>query len=150
MAYTGRQFDSLPELVDYLNDIVLSKALGEKVLGLHGKTFIVNDGGGDRVATFSDPNGAGLTPNQIRDQIYAAHASLQTVEMRNYRSSVPPTPRVAIVTPTHIVRSIGTANTLLGFSTTTDVTVGANAVAKADIVSIDSDEGGNKFSLVHE
>jgi hypothetical protein len=151
MAYIGRHFDSIQEMTDYLNDVVLSGPLGERVLGLHGKTLIINDGGADRVVTFSDPTGVGLTPNQIRQQIYDTHSGLQgAVELRNYRVAVPPTPQIAIVTVAYYVKATGTANALLGFSTTSDTTVGDSAVAQADIITIQSDESGNKFSLVHQ
>jgi len=151
MAYTMREFDSIRELVDYLNDIVLGKALAAnvKVYGLHGKTFIINDGTADRTCTFADADNEGLLPKQIIDQIQAAHASLALVSLRTYSHQTPPSVHIAVVTATHIVQKEGTANALLGFSTAVDVTVGANAVPKANIVAVPHMEN-QRIAVVHD
>lgn len=151
MAYIQKQFDTAQEMMDYLNDVALSKPLPAKVDGLHGLTLIIHDGTADRTVTFSDPTGVGLTPNQIRDQIYATHANLQTaVKLRNYRTTVPQRYLLAIVTVTYTIQDSGTANDILGYSSSGDTIVGANAVAKSNIVMMTATESGNKYIVVHE
>jgi len=144
MAFTGRQFDSLPEMIDYLNDIMLAKKDLEPMLDLDGLTVIVNDGS-DKTVTFS---GHSLTPTEIVAQINAVKAG--AASLRNYGHSSLQKPRLAFVLATLKVKSTGTANALLGLPTSGgDITVAANAIPQADIVVIQTDEGGNKFSLVH-
>jgi hypothetical protein len=154
MAYTFIQFDNGQELVDYLNGVVVGIALpsAQRVTGLHGLTLIINDGTADRTVTFSDPSGVGLLPKQISDQIHAAHVNLANgVTLRNYGHAAPPRVKVAVTTATYIVKNTGTANAILGFSTTAPgSTVGANAVAKADIITVFTKDEGNRFGVVHE
>lgn len=151
MAYVTREFDNVCEMVDYLNDIVLGKTLpaNVRVRNLGSKTLIVNDGTADRTATFVDASGEGLLPKEIIDQIKAAHASLANVTLRSYCHNVLPSVHIAVVTPTYTVKKTGTANTILGFSTAVDVVVGANAVPKANIVSI-VPMNNQRFSVIHE
>jgi hypothetical protein len=153
MAYTGRTFDNIEELTDYLNGIVLGKSFlaSSKVYGLNALTLIINDGGVDRTVTFSDPSEQGLSPKEILDQIYATHANLGSpnVGFRSYGHASPPKVSLAVFTASYTVDKDGTANTILGFSTTVDTVVGASAVVQADIVSITRSDEGNKFYLVH-
>ena len=151
MAYVTRTFDSATELTDYLNDIVLGKSLRAdlKVHGLDAKTFIVHDGTADRTCTFVDASGEGLLPKEIMAQIQLAHASLALVTLRSYAHNAPPTVQIAVVTATHAVQKEGTANTILGFGTAADVTVGANAVASSDVLAVFNNEN-NRVGVIHE
>lgn len=142
MATYGRQFSHLQELLDYLNDVMLSKDL-PPTLDLDTLTLIVNDGA-DKTVTFV---GNGLTPNQIVIQINAVKAA--AASLRNYGQSSPPQSKLAFVLATLKVKSTGTANALLGLPTAGgDVTVGANATPKADIVAIT--EFANRYTVIHE
>jgi len=144
MAYKGRSFDSIYELVDYLNDVVVGgRSLQPVTRNLDGKTLKINDGT-LKTVTFS---GYELTPKEIIDQINAVVAG--AASLKNYGHGTC-APNLAFLTAGLIIDKTGTANSIFGLSTTADVTVGANAIAKADIISITPDEGGNKFSVVHE
>jgi hypothetical protein len=153
MAYVSKTFDNFEELVDYLNDIARGKLLpaASRVYGLHGLTLIINDGGADRTVTFADADGTGLLPKEILAQIHATHANLASpnVGFRNYGHASPPKVALAVVTSGYIVRQTGTANELLGLSTSAAKTVGANAVASADIVMLDTFES-NRICVIHE
>lgn len=149
MAYVPRVFDCMEELADYLNGLVGGKYLPKLTYGLDGLTLIINDGGVDRTVTFSDPTFEGLLPKQILDQVRATHVALETVALRNYGHQAPPQQKLMVVTAGHTVVETGTANMLLGFSTTVAVVVGAAAVAQADIVSIMMTSPGSKISLLH-
>lgn len=150
MAFVTRLFDCMEELADYLNGLVSGKHLPKLTYGLNGLTLIINDGVGDRTVTFVDADNVGLSAKQILDQIRATHGSLVTVALRNYGHQSPPQHKLMVVTAGHTVDKDGTANALLGFSTTVDAVVGAAAVAKANIVSILWGTNSNKISLLHE
>lgn len=149
MAYTFKLFDNMEELVDYLNDVVSGSYLPPRTYGLDGLTLIVDDGTA-RTTTFADATDAGLTPKDILDQIRATHANMINVAVRDYGHMSPPRPKLVVTKATYVVDKDGTANPLLGFSAVADATVGANAVAKADIISILRTEPGNKISLLHD
>jgi hypothetical protein len=151
MAYTAKQFDTSQELVDYLNDLVQGAPLPLKVYGLDGLTLIVNPAGTPREVTFDDSSGVGLSPREIIAQMEDVNADMVGVAaLRSYRHTTPPAYRLTFTLAGDIVDKDGTANSILGFSTSGDSTVGANAVALADIVIITTDEGGNKFTIVHQ
>lgn len=151
MAYTLKQFDTASEMVDYLNDVVQGKSVGAKVYGLHGLTLLVTPGGTQRTVTFADPNGDGLTPPEIIAQMEAVNADMVGIAVfRNYRPTVPQTYRLTFHSAGDVIDKDGTANALFGLNTAVDTTVGANAVALADIAIITTDEGGNKFTVVHQ
>lgn len=151
MAFTLRQFDTAKEMVDYLNDVVLSKPLQGTIYGLHGLTLIIDAGSGAQTVTFADASGAGLSLQDIVTQIEAAHASLVGVTgFRQYRPTTPHTRQMVFAGAGHVIDKDGTANSAFGFNTAADSTVGASAVALADIASITTDEGGNKFTVVHQ
>lgn len=142
MAFIGQQFTHLQELLDYLNDVLLSREL-QPTLDLNGLTLIVNDGA-DKTVTFA---ANGMTPNQIVTAINAVKAG--AVTLRNYGQASPPMSRLAFILATLKVKSTGTANALLGLPTSGgDITVGANAVAKADIAAIT--EFAGRYTVVHE
>lgn len=151
MAYVIREFDNTLELTDYLNDITKGRSLvvHARVQGLHNLTLIVNDGTADRTTTFADLTGAGLLPKEIMDQIKATHANMANVVLRNYAHSIPAEVRVAVVEAGYTVDKDGTANAILGFPTAADVVVGANAVAKANIVSLFHLEN-QRIGVLHE
>jgi hypothetical protein len=153
MAYVAKTFDNFEELVDYLNDIARGKLLpaSSRVYGLDGLTLIINDGVADRTVTFADADGTGLLPKEILAQIAAAHANLGSpnVGFRNYGHAAPPRVALAVLTSGYTVDKDGTANTILGFSTTADKVVGANAVASANIVAVNAHDS-NRVSVLHE
>ena len=149
MAYTLRHFDTAEEMVDYLNGVIQGKALSPKVFGLHGLTLKVNPAGTLRTVTFADATGGGLLPSEIVAQMEAVHADMVgIVVLRNYRHSTPPKFYLTFHSAGDLVDKTGTANPLLGFPTAADTTVGAAAVAKADIVL--TVQGPSKLTLVHE
>lgn len=151
MAYTLKQFDNGQEMMDYMNGVVQSKPLGAKVTGLHGKTLIVTPVSTARTVTFSDASGAGLTPTEIVAQIEDENADLVgTVAVRNYRHGTPPSYRLTFTEDGDVVDKDGTANSILGFGTAADSTVGTAAVALADIATVTSNEAGNKFTVIHQ
>lgn len=148
MAYVLKQFDTAQEVTDYLNGVVQGKPVGVKVLGLHGLTLKVNPAGSLRTVTFADASGVGLSPKEVLDQIEAVNADMVGVAtFRAYRTA---SYKLTFIGDSDVVDKTGTANALLGFSTDADTTVGANAVALADIAVITTDEGGNKFTVVHQ
>jgi hypothetical protein len=140
MTY-GRKFNHLQELIDYINDIVLSKQL-PPTLDLDGLTVIINDGS-DLTVTFS---GTALTPNAVVAQINAVKAG--AASLRNYGQFAPSQSKLAFILDTLIVKHTGTANEILGLSTTGAVTVGANAIPKADIVAVT--EYTDHYTIIHE
>lgn len=151
MAFSLKQFDTAQEMVDYLNDVVQSKSLGLVVPGLHGLTLLLTPVGTVRTVTFVDADGSGLSPAEIVAQIEAENADLVgTVAIRNYRATTPPSYRVTFISAGDLVDKDGTANSIFGFPTAADATVGANSVAIADLAAITTDEGGNKFTVVHQ
>lgn len=151
MAYTLRQFDTGQEMLDYMNGVVQGKPLGSKVMGLHGLTLIINPAGTPRTVTFADASGVGLTPAEIIAQIEDENADLVGVAaMRNYRHGTPPAYRLTFTEAGDVVDKDGTANSLLGFGTTADSTVGTGAIALADIATVTSNEAGNKFTVIHQ
>jgi hypothetical protein len=139
MATYGRQFSHLQELLDYLNDVIVGQPL-TPTLDLDGLTLIL----GATTITFV---GHALTPNQIVVQINAAVAT--AASLRNYGQSSPPQSRLAIVRPTTVVQTTGTANALLGLPTSGAApVVGADAVAHTDIIQITEIVG--RYTVVHE
>lgn len=143
MAYVGRTFDSLRGLLDYLDDIVVGeKPLPERSHGLDGKTLIINNGA-DVTVTFS---GDSLSPIEVVSQINAAVADAATLRSPGYGVTQS---YLAFDTPTHVIKHTGTANAVLGLSTSNDATVGASAVAPANIVSVTPDGSGNKLTVIH-
>ena len=151
MAYTLKQFDTGPELMDYMNGIVRGKSLGLKVYGLHGLTLLVTPAGSIRTVTFSDVDNQGLTPLEIVAQIEAENADLVgVVALRSYRHTTPPTYHLMFTQDGDLVDKDGTANAILGFGTAADSTVGASAIALSDIATVTSNEAGNKFTVIHQ
>jgi hypothetical protein len=149
MPYTLRQFDTAEEAVDYLNNVVQGKPLPLKIMGLHGLTLKVNPAGTLRTVTFSDPTGAGLTTKEVIAQIEAVNADMVGIAaFRNYRAGQ--TFHLTFHSAGDVIDKTGTANPVLGFPSAADTTVGANAVALADIASFATDESGNKFTVVHQ
>jgi hypothetical protein len=144
MAYKARTFSNSQEFVDYLNGVVLSNQLALKTFGLHGLTLIINNGV-DRVVTFVDATGLGLTAKEILTQILAVAASLAALRM--YGNSTNNRPQLAVLTATWFVKSTGTANTKFGFSTTSNTTV--TPIVQANIVSVVAAPAGNGFTVVH-
>jgi hypothetical protein len=120
--YTFKTFNTPEALVDFLNGVVQSKPLPLLTSGLHGLTLIITTAGGDRTVTFADATGAGLSPRQILGQVQAADSALATAILRNYGYDSKQ-PCLAIMTAAQVVKSTGTANSLLGFSTTANKTV---------------------------
>ena len=151
MAFTQREFDNPVEMADYLNDIVLGSpiVINALVPGLHGLTLIINDGVADRTTTFSDPSGEGLLPKNIMDQIHAAHASMANVVLKNYGHSTPARVHIAVVEAGYVVDKDGTANAILGFATAADMTVGANAVASGDVLTVFHLEN-QRIGVIHQ
>ena len=144
MAYKGQTFDSLQELLDYLNDVVVGRrALKPKIYDLNGKTLKINDGT-LKTVTFS---GSELTPKDVVEQINT-QTSAGTATLRNPGHGVGQ-PYLAFASAGDVIDKTGTANSSLGLPTGADTTVGANAVVQADIVAITPDESGNKFTVVH-
>lgn len=143
MAYKGGTFDSLQELLDYLNNILVgTRALAPTSRNLDSLTLKINDGT-LKTVTFS---GYELTPKDIVTQINAVVAGAAT--LRNPGHGVGQ-PFLAFATAGLLIDKSGTANTVLGLPTGADTTVGANAIVQADIVAITPDESGNKFTVVH-
>lgn len=139
MAFIGQQFMHLQELLDYLNGIVLSRDL-QPTLDLNGLTLILDAS----TVTFV---GNGLTPNQVVAQINAVVAGAAT--LRNYGQASPPRSMLALIKAAMVVQTSGTANALLGLPTSGAApTVGANAVAKVDVLSVT--EFANRYSVIHE
>jgi hypothetical protein len=151
MTYALKQFDTAQEMVDYLNDVVQGAPLPLKVYGLDGLTLIVNPAGTPRTVTFADTDGVGLSPREVIAQMEDVNADMVGVAaLRSYRHTTPPVYQLTFTKVGDIVDKDGTANSILGFGVAADSTVGANAVALADIVVITTDEGGNKFTIVHQ
>jgi hypothetical protein len=152
---TVKQFNLAQEVADYLNDIVLTKALTTKTYGLHGLTLLINDTVNDYTVTFDDPTDQGLNPAEIVHQINTAEIPgplylTGCATIRNYgHMTAPLQVYVVFAKENYVIDQHGTANAALGLSTTADLTVGANAVAKADIVAITSDAAGVRYTILH-
>ena len=140
MAFVSRIFDSTRELTDYLNDIIVGKAVGFGPFELTGLTLTI----AGNLVTFT----ANETHwPQIVAKINAASAGSAT--LRNYGHSAPGNPRLAFTIPTQILLGAGTAKATLGLPAAVQ-TVGANAVAAADIASINRSDEGNRVSVIHQ
>jgi hypothetical protein len=151
MPYIVKQFDTAEEMVDYLNDVVQGKALPTVIPGLHGLTLQVNPNGTLRTVTFSDPDGSGLSPTEVIAQMEAVNADMVGIAaFRSYRPTTPPKYKLTFHQPNDIVDKDGTANSIFGLPTAADATVGANEVPAADVIAITTDEGGNKYTVVHQ
>lgn len=140
MPFVAHTFDSELELVDYLNDIIVGKPVGMGPFNLDGLTLTI----AGNLVTFS---GTELRWPQIVAQINAVSSG--SASLRNYGHQSPPSCRLAFVTATELLAASGTAKAILGLPAAA-TTVGANAVAKADIVSILKDGEGNRFTVIHE
>ncbi len=151
MAYTLRQFDTGQEMTDYMNGVVQGKVVHLLVQGLHGLTLKVTPVGALRTVTFADATGAGLSPGAIIAQMEAANADMVGIAaFRNYRHTTPPSYRLTFHSAGDVVDKTGTANTILGLDAVADSTVGASAVALADIATASVNDAGNKFTVVHQ
>lgn len=151
MAYILRQFDTGQEMIDYMNGAVQGKTVSTRVYGLHGLSLKINPGGTLRTVTFADADGAGLTPTEIIAQMEDVHSDMVGVAaFRNYRHTTPPSYRLTFHQAGDLIDKTGSANALLGFGTAADTTVGAGAIALADVASVTSDEAGNKFTVIHQ
>lgn len=145
--YLNRGFQSSEEFEDYLNGVVTSKkSFSGPFTGatsLDGLTLIFDPGGGDVTVTFVGTN---LTLNQVVTQINAASAG--AAGLRNYGRNPPSGSLLAFIKSGLIVKSTGTANALLGFPTTTNLTV--TPIAKAKIVAVEQDHCARIFWILHE
>lgn len=151
MAYVLKQFDTGQEMMDYMNGVVRGRSLATTVYGLHGLTLLVTPAAVQRTVTFSDAGNQGLTPLEIIAQIEDENADLVgVVALRSYRHTTPPSYHLAFTSDGDVVDKDGTANAILGFGTAADATVGASAVALADIGAVTSNEAGNKFTVIHQ
>lgn len=140
MAFVARTFDSEQEMVDYLNDIIVGKAVGMGPFDLDGLTLTI----AGNLVTFS---GNGLRWPAIISQINAVSSG--SASLRNYGHQSPPSSRLAFVTDSELLAAAGTAKEILGLPAAA-TTVGANAVALADIASIVKDGEGNRFTVIHQ
>lgn len=147
MAFATRSFDSPQELVDYLNDLILSKPLTVRISGLDSLTLDINDGA-DKTVTFVD-SGDGLSLAQVVSQINAVAAGF--VSLRDYgHNTAPQQKNLVFIKDGGVVKDSGTANALLGLPTSGgNQTVGGSAVAKADIVSVVHADG-ERYVVIHE
>jgi hypothetical protein len=151
MPFIHREFDNPIELADYLNGIPLSNpfVVNARVKGLHNLTLIINDGVADRTTTFADASGEGLLPKEIMDQIHATHANMANVVLKNYAHSVPAEVRITVIAAGYVIDKDGTANTILGFATLADTTVGTDAVASGDVLTIFHLEN-QRIGVIHQ
>jgi hypothetical protein len=142
MAYATRTFDNPQELVDYLNDVIVGSPVGHGPFNLDGLKITID---GSEV-TFS---GTELRWPAVVAQINAVKAGAAT--LRNYGHQSPGNPRLTFTTPTHVLLGSGagaTANPLLGLPGA-DTTVGANAVALADVLTVFHLEN-QRVGVIHE
>jgi hypothetical protein len=145
--YVNKTFNNPEELTDFLNGAVRGKPLASTVYGLHGLTLVVNDGGSDRTTTFSDPTAVGLSPATILSQIRAVDASMAAVKIRMY-GQAPQQPVLVVDEQGFIVKTTGTANTLLGFPTGSNATIAEIAVT--NIVHITASiSGGPRYDVIY-
>jgi len=127
--YKSETFANVGELVDFLNDVLVSSEHHNpetKITGLNGLTLVINDGEGDNTVTFSDTED-GLYPSEIVDQI---NSIINVAELRNYNRGY-----VVVALTSGTVKGTGTANSLLGFPVT-DKTIGLGAIDSSNIIVI--------------
>lgn len=144
--YANRGFQSPGEFEDYLNGVIYSaKAFSGPFTGansLDGLTLKLNDGG-DKTVTFA---GTSLTLNQVVDQINAV--STGAAAIRNYGRNPPAGSNLAFVVASLVVKETGTANAILGLSTTAAATV--TPITKSKIVAVEQDHVARIFWVLHE
>lgn len=126
--FIHKAFQTADELADFMNDVVIGKMGIIGPLDLDGLTLILD-------ATTVTFVGTALTLNQVVDQINTA-MSAAVATIRNYGHNAPFYQQLAIIKATTVIDKDGTANAIFGLSTTADVTVGADAIAKTDIVAL--------------
>jgi hypothetical protein len=133
--YTVKTFNDPLTLQDYLNGVVLGVTLQPKTFGLNGLTFVIHlDGGADVTTTFSDTDNVGLSPKEILSAILASASLEGYVSLKNYGYNNPKNPQLAVSGSANYVKSTGTANSKLGFSTTSNTTV--TEIVSTKIVAI--------------
>ena len=118
MALRIHEFDNIRDVEFFLcggikggRKLVLHT--GGRVLGLHGLTLVFSSPAA--TVTFADASGEGLTLSDIIDQIVAAVPTLSVSWRDGVINLILSTPTAAVV-----LDSTGTANTLFGFSASSD------------------------------
>jgi|WetSurMetagenome_2_1015567.scaffolds.fasta_scaffold109301_2 hypothetical protein len=133
--YTVKSFNDPVALQDYLNGVVLGAPLQPRTFGLDGLTFVINvTGVGDVTTTFADIANEGLSPKAILDAVLESASLEGVVALRNYGYSNPKNPQLAISGDGNSISKDGTANVILGFSSTDDTDV--SEIATGNIVSM--------------
>lgn len=137
MSFTFREFDHGLEMVDYLNGVIYSKPFtSDQTFDVGGLTVVI----GATTVTFV---GNGLRLNKIVEQINTSSAGSSSIRTFGQRMNV-----LAFVKASDVVKGTGTANAILGLPAV-DQTVGASAVAKADIVSV-FPRADQRIGVIHE
>lgn len=142
-------FGDQEQMVNFLNGALIGSknlAQGAEVDGL---TFIVDIGGGDVTTTFSPAKNRAWTIEEIVAAINASVAGLANLYSANNpgHQMHGVDRRILLVRDGALtVKSTGTANTLLGYSTAGDTV--AVPVASAELQSIDHNGITNAWSTV--
>ena len=135
-------FGNVEQAVNFLNGVLIGDANLAAGAEVDGLTFIADIGAGEVIVTFT-AKGRAWTPQEIVDKINASLTGVARVYSRNspnpYTAQVDQ--RVLIERDGAItVKSTGTANALLGFSTTSHTT---NApVANTEVEAIEFQHSG--------
>lgn len=136
-------FGSVEQLVNFLNGALIGDQNLAAGAAVDGLSFIVDIGAGDVTINFTAAKGRPWTAQEIVDKINASVAGLARVYSRN--SANPYTAgadqRVLLERDgTLVVKATGTANALLGFSTTAITT--AAPVVDTEVYTIEYQHSG--------
>jgi len=143
-SWNVARFGSSKKMTDFLNGRVIGNVNLLNGADVDGLTFIFDKGGGDVTVTFT-AKGRVWTINEIVDQINVTEAGLAHIDNVG---STPPDRRLAIEKDlaSLTVKSSGTANSLLGFSTTTDQV--SDRVVDTEVFSAGPEPGEQSWVVV--
>lgn len=122
-SWNSRSFIGFEHVLDYLNGSVFGSANLADGADVDGLTLIINNGTSDVTVTFAPAKGRNWTAAEIADQINntAGLAGVASIANKTRAMGQSLDLRLRIMgDPNHTVKSTGTANSVLGFSTTSD------------------------------
>lgn len=139
-----KKFGSLDELIDFMQDYVITRELKISNPQFTGLTVIINPAGaGNQTITFG-------TATSPVDMVAAINAIVPgAAELRAYGHAAygGVTHAIAFVNPNHVIQISGTANALLGLSTAVTSTPMTSVVTPGQVVEIIID---NPIVLIYD
>jgi hypothetical protein len=142
-SWTTARFGSAKKMIEYLNGTVLGKINLKNGADVDGLTFIFDKGAGSVAVTFAPPKSRPWVLTEIVAQINATEVDLAHINNVGGLDR-----RLAIEKDlaSLTIKSTGTANALLGFSTVADQI--SNRVADTEVYSAAPEPGEQSWIVV--